>query len=131
MKQDKSGKLSDYSWTTDLIWAVKYCRLRPLLFRECWSSLNSFSRFCSMDGCLTDITKPATQNILKYTQAYWEIEVLTDTSYCFNVYALAIEAIRYSQVLVHSTVVNSRNSLRYILTFAWLCNFVCYSISKV
>ena len=30
MKQDKSGKLSDYSWTTDLIRAVKCCRLRPI-----------------------------------------------------------------------------------------------------
>ena len=32
----------------------------------------------------------ATQNVLIYTQTHREIEVLADTSYCFNVYALAI-----------------------------------------
>jgi hypothetical protein len=31
-----------------------------------------------------------------------------------------LHAMRYSQVPVHSTVVNSRNSLRYILTFAFI-----------
>ena len=31
----------------------------------------------------------ATQNMFKYTQTYREIEVLTDTSYCFKVYAFA------------------------------------------
>ena len=29
----------------------------------------------------------ATQNVFKYTQTHREIEVLTDTSYCFIVYA--------------------------------------------
>lgn len=54
------------------------------------------------------------------TQTHREIEVLTGTSYCFNVYALAI---RYSQVLVHSTVVNSCDSPQYILTFAFIMQF--------
>ena len=36
------------------------------------------------------ITSSATQNVLKYTQNTSRIEVLTDTSYCFIVYALAI-----------------------------------------
>ena len=40
---------------------------------------------------------------------------LTIYSYCFNVYALVInQVIHYSQVPVHSTVVNSRLSHRYI-----------------
>ena len=37
----------------------------------------------------------------------------------------------YSQVLVHSTVVNSRNSLRYILTFASLCNLVSFYVPQI
>ena len=32
----------------------------------------------------------ATQNVFKYTQTHREIEVLTNTSYCFIVYVLAI-----------------------------------------
>ena len=47
----------------------------------------------------------ATQNMLKYTQAYWEIEVLTDTSYCFNVYALAIAS---NTLLTSSCTLHSR-----------------------
>ena len=34
--------------------------------------------------------RSATQNVFKYAQTHREIEVLTDTSYCFNVYVLAI-----------------------------------------
>ena len=50
----------------------------------------------------------ATQNIDKYI--YIEIlKVLANISYCFSVYAFALNKCRYySQVLVHSTVVNSR-----------------------
>ena len=33
---------------------------------------------------------PATQNMVKYTQTHREIEVLTDTSYCFKVYAFTV-----------------------------------------
>lgn len=62
----------------------------------------------------------ATQNVFKYTQTHREIKVLADTSYCFDVYALAIVTIRYSQVRVHSTVVNSCDSPQYILTFAFI-----------
>lgn len=58
------------------------------------------------------------------TQTHREIEVLTGTSYCFNVYAFTLNKFRYySQVLVHSTVVNSCDSPQYILTFAFIMQF--------
>ena len=43
----------------------------------------------------------ATQNVLKYTQTHREIKVLADTSYCFNVYALAI---------INNTLLTSSNA---------------------
>ena len=43
----------------------------------------------------------ATQNVLKYTQTHREIEVLADTSYFFNVYALAI---------INNTLLTSSNA---------------------
>jgi hypothetical protein len=39
--------------------------------------------------------------VLKYTQTHREIEVLADTSYCFNVYALAI---------INNTLLTSSNA---------------------
>ena len=52
---------------------------------------------------------PATQNVLKYTQTHREIEVLADTSYCFNVYALAIVN---NTLLTSSCTLHSRKFLR-------------------
>ena len=53
-----------------------------------------------------------------------KLKVLTNISYCFNVYAFVMNKLMYySQVLVHSTVVNSRISLRYIPTFALIMQF--------
>ena len=52
---------------------------------------------------------PATQNVLKYTQTHREIEVLADTSYCFNVYALAIVN---NTLLTGSCTLHSRKFLR-------------------
>ena len=52
---------------------------------------------------------PATQNVLKYTQTHREIEVLADTSYCFNVYALAIIN---NTLLTSSCTLHSRKFLR-------------------
>ena len=43
--------------------------------------------------------------MFKYTQTYREIEVLTDTSYCFNVYALAIAS---NTLLTSSCTLHSR-----------------------
>lgn len=57
----------------------------------------------------TAIPFPATQNVLKYTQTYREIEVLADTSYCFNVYALAIIN---NTLLTSSCTLHSRKFLR-------------------
>ena len=54
-------------------------------------------------------------NILKHTERLKSLRILLTVSTCM---LWLLQAIRYSQVLVHSTVVNSRNSLRYILTFA-------------
>ena len=51
----------------------------------------------------------ATQNVLKYTQTHREIEVLADTSYCFNVYALAIIN---NTLLTSSCTLHSRKFLR-------------------
>ena len=51
----------------------------------------------------------ATQNVLKYTQTHREIEVLADTSYCFNVYALAIVN---NTLLTSSCTLHSRKFLR-------------------
>lgn len=69
----------------------------------------------------------ATQNVVKCAFTL-RIEVLTEDSYCFSVYVfVAIYIAHYSQVLVHSTVVNSRNSLRYIPTialFMQICKFL-------
>ena len=45
---------------------------------------------CSFNLFSSGISASATQNVLKYTQTHREIEALADTSYCFDVYALAI-----------------------------------------
>ena len=49
-------------------------------------------------------------NILKHTERLKSLRILLTVSTCM---LWLLQAIRYSQVLVHSTVVNSRNSLRY------------------
>ena len=51
----------------------------------------------------------ATQNVFKYTQTHREIKVLADTSYCFDVYALAIV---YYTLLTRSCTLHSRKFLR-------------------
>ena len=51
----------------------------------------------------------ATQNMFKYTQTHREIKVLADTSYCFNVYALAIIN---NTLLTSSCTLHSRKFLR-------------------
>ncbi len=52
---------------------------------------------------------PATQNVFKYTQTHREIKVLADTSYCFDVYALAIVN---NTLLTSSCTLHSRKFLR-------------------
>ena len=51
----------------------------------------------------------ATQNVFKYTQTHREIEALADTSYCFDVYALAIVN---NTLLTSSCTLHSRKFLR-------------------
>ena len=51
----------------------------------------------------------ATQNVFKYTQTHREIKVLADTSYCFDVYALAIVN---NTLLTSSCTLHSRKFLR-------------------
>ena len=55
------------------------------------------------------IVLAATQNVLKYTQTHREIEALADTSYCFDVYALAIVN---NTLLTSSCTLHSRKFLR-------------------
>ena len=76
--------------------------------------LHLLSAYCTAKSYLA----PATQNMDKYI--YTEIlTILTNWFYCFIVYAFVLIKFRYySQVLVHSTVVNSRLSHRYILISA-------------
>lgn len=53
---------------------------------------------------------------------------LTVYSYCFIVYAWRLQMTRYSQVLVHSTVVNSRLSHQYMsISLIFLSCFGIYS----
>ena len=60
------------------------------------------------------------------------LKVFTNISYCFIVYAFVWNHSKYySQVLVHSTVVNSRFSHRYIPTNALSCYFVSSCISQI
>ena len=60
---------------------------------------------------------------------YWKFsQTFLTASFCM---LLRLQVIRYSQVLVQSTVVNSRLSHRYIPTFACLGNFVSFWISQI
>ena len=61
---------------------------------------------------------PATQNVFKYTQHIEKLKpsrVLLTASMCMLWW---LQATHYSQVLVHSTVVNSCDSPQYTLTLA-------------
>ena len=58
---------------------------------------------------LLRLHKAATQNVFKYTQTHREIKVLADTSYCFDVYALAIVN---NTLLTSSCTLHSRKFLR-------------------
>ena len=55
------------------------------------------------------VERGATQNVFKYTQTHREIKVLADTSYCFDVYALAIVN---NTLLTSSCTLHSRKFLR-------------------
>ena len=59
-------------------------------------------------------------NILNHIEKLKSSRILLTASPCM---LLWLQVTHYSQVLVHSTVVNSRNSLRYILTFAFIMQF--------
>ena len=56
-------------------------------------------------------------NILKHIEKLKSLRILLTASLCM---LWRLQAIRYSQVLVHSTVVNSCDSPQYILTFAFI-----------